>query len=244
MALKQSRLSRSFETSRLSGSFEWMESDEVFAGHVGDNNWCADCGDVPAEWASRVFGVTLCLACSGAHRSVGPLSRVASLALDRWSPEERSDFVRHGGNEAANRTVLLTTPRFSLNRDSPGPVRVAYVQAKWLGKEFHLHQALEEARRSISQITVNQGILKIQLIHGRQLKAADLSGKSDPYVVFGIGKFKEKELKSSHLAQSSIAKQTLNPDWNETFMLNVPSLSEGLTCQVWVRKTTKKKKEI
>ena len=43
---------------------------------------------------------------------------------------------------------------------------------------------------------------------GIGLRAADLNGKSDPYVVIKVGGFEFK---------SQTIKKTLNPEWNETF---------------------------
>ncbi len=194
--------------------------------------WCADCGDADPQWASRRFGVTLCLQCAGAHRGFGPVSKVASLTLDKWTPEEVDDFVARHGNALANNGVAVSTPAFALRPDTPAAVRNHYCASKWLGHRFDLASSLQKSMHSIEQVTVNSGILRIELVHGRNLKSADITGKSDPYVVFGIGHFRDKELRSSQ-AQSHVARQTLNPDWNETFMLNVPSLSDGLTMQVW-----------
>ena len=208
-----------------------MES--VLASHVRMTSaWCADCGVPDPQWASKAFGVTLCLQCAGAHRGLGPASKVASLTLDDWSPEEEAAFAAKGGNAAVNKTVAATTPAFALNASTPAAVRNSFCSAKWMGRPFDLGASLQASKHSIEQVTVNSGILRIELLHGRNLKAADLSGKSDPYVVFGIGRFGDKKLRLSQ-AQSSVARQTLNPDWNETFMLNVPSQHDALTMQVY-----------
>lgn len=50
--------------------------------------------------------------------------------------------------------------------------------------------------------------MEISLLEARNLVAADFTGKSDPYVVFKVGKQKKK---------SSIIKQTLSPTYNENF---------------------------
>jgi len=64
---------------------------------------CAEC-DSPAEWASINLGITLCLECSGAHRSLGThVTKVRSLAMDKW-PEPLLDFMRASGN-AMSRSV-------------------------------------------------------------------------------------------------------------------------------------------
>ena len=48
-----------------------------------ENATCAECGAVQPKWASINLGITLCVQCSGAHRSLGVhLSQVRSLTLD------------------------------------------------------------------------------------------------------------------------------------------------------------------
>ncbi|KAI5991533.1 C2 domain-containing protein [Pisolithus albus] len=68
-----------------------------------------------------------------------------------------------------------------------------------------------EPRESIN----NQGVLRVELIGAKDLRAADRGGKSDPYAVFTLNG--QKEFKSQ------TKKKTLHPEWNETFNVNVSS---------------------
>uniref|UniRef100_A0A8B9J703 Arf-GAP with coiled-coil, ANK repeat and PH domain-containing protein n=1 Tax=Astyanax mexicanus TaxID=7994 RepID=A0A8B9J703_ASTMX len=53
------------------------------------NNRCCDCGEAEPRWASVNLGITVCIECSGIHRSLGVhLSKVRSLTLDSWDPEQ------------------------------------------------------------------------------------------------------------------------------------------------------------
>ena len=61
----------------------------------------------------------------------------------------------------------------------------------------------------------NMGSLKVDLIDGKSLPAADRSGKSDPYCKFILNEEK--------VYQSETKKKTLNPVYNESFEVNVPS---------------------
>ncbi|XP_063806502.1 arf-GAP with coiled-coil, ANK repeat and PH domain-containing protein 1 [Pseudophryne corroboree] len=55
---------------------------------VPGNAACCDCRAAEPEWASINLGVTLCIECSGIHRSLGVhFSKVRSLTLDSWEPE-------------------------------------------------------------------------------------------------------------------------------------------------------------
>ncbi|KAH6634070.1 C2 domain-containing protein [Chaetomium sp. MPI-SDFR-AT-0129] len=61
----------------------------------------------------------------------------------------------------------------------------------------------------------NMGNLRVDLIDGQNLPAADSNGKSDPYVKF--------ELNGQEIFKSKVQKKTLNPAWNEFFNVSVPS---------------------
>lgn len=127
----------------------------------------------------------------------------------------------------ANARVASTTPHENVATLSRGK-RHAFVAAKWGGKRWDPHCA-----DSLEQTNVSAGILRIRLIDGKNLHAGDVTGKSDPFCVFGCGRHdKHHKLRTSE-AMSSVQKQTLNPVWNETLMLNVPSLDETLTVWVW-----------
>ena len=76
-----------------------------------------------------------------------------------------------------------------------------------------------------------RGVLKLYLHRAAGLRAADVSGTSDPYVVAVCGKTSEK---------SSVIKRTLNPSWEQTLILadaNHPSkLSTfGAVCREGVK---------
>ncbi|KAB5592905.1 hypothetical protein CTheo_3616 [Ceratobasidium theobromae] len=80
------------------------------------------------------------------------------------------------------------------------------IQSKYVPVEIVL-----DPRESIN----NMGTLHVELMDGKDLHAADRSGKSDPYVVF--------TLNGSKVFKSQTKKKTLAPEWDEAFDVPVPS---------------------
>jgi stromal membrane-associated protein len=63
------------------------------------NRICADCGARGPRWASTMFGVFICIKCSGMHRSMGThVSRVKSVSQDFWSEDEVDKMVDTGNS--------------------------------------------------------------------------------------------------------------------------------------------------
>ncbi|KAJ7335767.1 hypothetical protein JRQ81_013708 [Phrynocephalus forsythii] len=77
-----------------------------------------------------------------------------------------------------------------------------------------------------------RGIVSITLIEGRELKAMDPNGLSDPYVKFRLGQQKYK---------SKIMPKTLNPQWREHFDLHLYDERGGIIdITVWDKDAGKK----
>jgi len=59
----------------------------------------------------------------------------------------------------------------------------------------------------------DQGILRIDLLDGREIRGVDRSGKSDPFAVFSLNGHK--------VFKSQTKKKTIAPEWNENFEVSV-----------------------
>jgi Ca2+-dependent lipid-binding protein len=62
---------------------------------------------------------------------------------------------------------------------------------------------------------LDQGSLRLTLVSGHDIPAADRGGKSDPFAVF--------TLNGDRVCKSQTKKKTVNPEWHEDFMITVVS---------------------
>ncbi|KAJ8389833.1 hypothetical protein AAFF_G00113020 [Aldrovandia affinis] len=75
-----------------------------------DNKYCADCEAKGPRWASWNLGVFICIRCAGIHRNLGVhISRVKSVNLDQWTPEQIQS-VTDMGNTRARQTFEANLP--------------------------------------------------------------------------------------------------------------------------------------
>lgn len=75
-----------------------------------DNKFCADCHAKGPRWASWNLGVFMCIRCAGIHRNLGVhISRVKSVNLDAWTPEQ-IESIQRGGNGRARDTYEANLP--------------------------------------------------------------------------------------------------------------------------------------
>lgn len=103
------------------------------------NRRCCDCGEEDPRWASVNLGVTVCIECSGIHRSLGVhLSKVRSLTLDSWDAEQLK-LLCVLGNDAVNRIYEARCSeegRVKPRTDSPRSEKEAWIREKYVEKRF------------------------------------------------------------------------------------------------------------
>ncbi|XP_031975069.1 arf-GAP with coiled-coil, ANK repeat and PH domain-containing protein 2 isoform X8 [Corvus moneduloides] len=111
---------------------------------IPGNAACCDCGLADPRWASINLGITLCIECSGIHRSLGVhFSKVRSLTLDSWEPELLK-LMCELGNDVINRIYEAKLEKVGVKKPQSGSQRQekeAYIRAKYVERKFVEKQA-------------------------------------------------------------------------------------------------------
>ncbi|XP_015455795.1 arf-GAP with coiled-coil, ANK repeat and PH domain-containing protein 2 isoform X1 [Pteropus alecto] len=105
---------------------------------IPGNASCCDCGLADPRWASINLGITLCIECSGIHRSLGVhFSKVRSLTLDTWEPELLK-LMCELGNDVVNRVYEANLGKMGIKKPQPGQrqEKEAYIRAKYVERKF------------------------------------------------------------------------------------------------------------
>ncbi|KAH0628090.1 hypothetical protein JD844_008808 [Phrynosoma platyrhinos] len=142
--------------------------------------------------------------------------------------------------------LILQTPKTMLMRKSWKRSSKEWHALPWVGSDrkmtsqaksgFSLHLKFQTQSIRLSDLhrkaQLWRGIVSITLIEGRELKAMDSNGLSDPYVKFRLGQQKYK---------SKIVSKTLNPQWREQFDFHLYDERGGIIdITVWDKDAGKK----
>ncbi|RWS08827.1 hypothetical protein B4U79_12687 [Dinothrombium tinctorium] len=103
------------------------------------NEVCCDCRSPETKWASINLGITLCIECSGIHRSLGVhISKVRSLFLDDWD-NDTTKVMLSLGNAVVNQFYEANVNENIAKRathDSDRTERENWIKAKYVLKAF------------------------------------------------------------------------------------------------------------
>ncbi|KAH9487059.1 hypothetical protein JR316_0001125 [Psilocybe cubensis] len=130
------------------------------------------------------------------------------LRLNEADENSKDDIVAEWkGDSKAFLQATMSGPRTYELMDEDGKnVSSVTVEARYIPVPVKL-----EPRESVN----NQGILRVDLIDGHEIRGVDRGGKSDPYAVF--------QLNGQKVFKSQTKKKTVTPEWNEHFEVSVPS---------------------
>ncbi|XP_076007369.1 arf-GAP with coiled-coil, ANK repeat and PH domain-containing protein 2-like isoform X3 [Genypterus blacodes] len=123
---------------------------------IPGNGSCCDCGQPDPRWASINLGITLCIQCSGIHRSLGVhFSKVRSLTLDTWEPELLK-LMCELGNGVINQIYEARAAELGARKPQPGDPRhevEAYIKAKYVDRRFVRRPSDEELRTKVVSLS-------------------------------------------------------------------------------------------
>uniref|UniRef100_A0A8C5CX72 Arf-GAP with coiled-coil, ANK repeat and PH domain-containing protein n=1 Tax=Gadus morhua TaxID=8049 RepID=A0A8C5CX72_GADMO len=123
---------------------------------IPGNSCCCDCGQPDPRWASINLGITLCIQCSGIHRSLGVhFSKVRSLTLDTWEPELLK-LMCGLGNQVVNGIFEARREELVARKPQPGDPRQdieAYIKAKYVERRFVRRPSDEELRTKVVSLS-------------------------------------------------------------------------------------------
>ncbi|XP_041695932.1 arf-GAP with coiled-coil, ANK repeat and PH domain-containing protein 2 isoform X4 [Coregonus clupeaformis] len=123
---------------------------------IGGNACCCDCGQPDPRWASINLGITLCIQCSGIHRSLGVhFSKVRSLTLDSWEPELLK-LMCELGNGVINQIYEARREELGARKPRPADPRQdieAYIRAKYVDRHFVRRLSDEELRSKVVSLS-------------------------------------------------------------------------------------------
>ncbi|KAM6963305.1 arf-GAP with coiled-coil, ANK repeat and PH domain-containing protein 2-like [Aplochiton taeniatus] len=123
---------------------------------IAGNAVCCDCGQADPRWASINLGITLCIQCSGIHRSLGVhCSKVRSLTLDMWEPELLK-LMCELGNGVINQIYEARREELGARKPHPGDPRheiEAYIKAKYVDRRFIHRPSDEELRTKVVSLS-------------------------------------------------------------------------------------------
>uniref|UniRef100_A0A672IQF6 Arf-GAP with coiled-coil, ANK repeat and PH domain-containing protein n=1 Tax=Salarias fasciatus TaxID=181472 RepID=A0A672IQF6_SALFA len=135
---------------------------------IPGNACCCDCGQPDPRWASINLGITLCIQCSGIHRSLGVhFSKVRSLTLDTWEPELLK-LMCELGNKVINQIYEARREELGARKPNPGDPRhevEAYIKAKYVDRRFVRRPSDEELRNKVISLSKQEKRLSSSIEH-------------------------------------------------------------------------------
>ncbi|KAL1788730.1 arf-GAP with coiled-coil, ANK repeat and PH domain-containing protein 2 [Sigmodon hispidus] len=210
---------------------------------IPGNSSCCDCGLADPRWASINLGITLCIECSGIHRSLGVhFSKVRSLTLDTWEPELLK-LMCELGNDVINRVYEAKLEKMGIKKPQPGQrqekeayIRAKYVERKFVDKFSTLSSPSQQEKRTISKSCEEQRLSQVRAsVHSVKSNDSGIQQGSDdgreslPSTVSANSLYEpEGERQESSVFLDS---KHLNPGlqlYRASYEKNLPKMAEAL----------------
>ncbi|XP_024049536.1 stromal membrane-associated protein 1 isoform X1 [Terrapene carolina triunguis] len=158
-----------------------------------DNKYCADCEAKGPRWASWNTGVFICIRCAGIHRNLGVhISRVKSVNLDQWTPEQIQCMQDMGNTKA--RVVYEANLPENFRRPQTDQAVEFFIRDKYEKKKYYDKNAI-----SVTSMSSSDAVQP--LAPSPSLQAAVEKSKLE----------KEKEKKKDEKKRERESEKTLKP---------------------------------
>ncbi|XP_075717862.1 arf-GAP with coiled-coil, ANK repeat and PH domain-containing protein 2 isoform X3 [Rhinoderma darwinii] len=196
---------------------------------IPGNTKCCDCGLPHPRWASINLGITLCIECSGIHRSLGVhFSKVRSLTLDTWEPELLK-LMCGLGNDVINSIYEARVDAMGVKKPQSGSEqqeKETYIKAKYVKKKFVENSGesmLMERKKALSRkssenrLSSTDKSLGVEEQSRTALRASEME--------------KKLEKRDSAVFQDSTSTKMVNLGlklYQAAFQQNLPAMSEAL----------------
>ncbi|XP_056251318.1 stromal membrane-associated protein 1 isoform X8 [Seriola aureovittata] len=155
-----------------------------------DNKYCADCEAKGPRWASWNLGVFMCIRCAGIHRNLGVhISRVKSVNLDQWTPEQIQSMVDMG-NTRARQLYEAHLPE-SFRRPQTDQAVEVFIRDKYERKKYFDKEAQGAADQSECRVSPKKStepavdLLGLDAPEGEGKSLAGAAPISDELDIFG-----------------------------------------------------------
>jgi len=133
-------------------------------------------------------------------------SKITLRLREHGDDGEDAVLAKLSGSTLETLKMCLNNPTVLTLKDKDGQTSKVKISLKYIPVAMRLDRS-----ESIS----NMGTLRVDILDGANLPAADRNGKSDPFCVF--------ELDGKEVHKTKVQKKTLHPAWNEFFEAQVAS---------------------
>ncbi|XP_033234477.1 stromal membrane-associated protein 2 isoform X2 [Drosophila pseudoobscura] len=161
-----------------------------------DNKYCVDCDAKGPRWASWNLGMFLCIRCAGIHRNLGVhISRVKSVNLDTWTPEQVIS-LQQMGNSRARAVYEAQLPdgfrRPQVDTALENFIRAKYEHKKYLAREWvppsppkvdwakEIDEELERQKRKKKSTQASLGLSGVVSASDKRASTSSTASKHSP----------------------------------------------------------------
>ncbi|XP_036173437.1 stromal membrane-associated protein 1 isoform X3 [Myotis myotis] len=143
-----------------------------------DNKYCADCEAKGPRWASWNIGVFICIRCAGIHRNLGVhISRVKSVNLDQWTPEQ-IQCMQDMGNTKARLLYEANLPE-NFRRPQTDQAVEFFIRDKYEKKKYYDKNAIAVTNISSSDAPLQPLVASPSLQAAVEKSKLELQKKED-----------------------------------------------------------------